>query len=426
MDQAFLPVARFVDKREEILRRAAGMLAGGDRPVYASGECEIDLARRELRVLGAAVPVGGRAFEVIKVLAQSAGELVTREELMNRVWPGVVVLDNRLRVHTAAVRKALGPYRGLLKTESGRGYRLLGSWIQRHHGPPTPSDALQQLRGSGQSPPTNFPAIATGLIGRSAAVQRLRDLDSAYRVVTLTGPGGIGKTTLALEVAQGLLAEFDSGGWLVELASLSDPDLVPSAVAGVLGLKLDGEELSAEAVARAAIDRNLLLVLDNCEHVVDSAADLAETFVRVCRRATILATSREVLRISGEYVHRVPPLEVPAPGQREPDDILGRSAVELFIARRKALNSDFSPRDEHVGSIAGTTGIGLPIAFIQRGADAPCSRDRQRSRGARLVLLLRWGHGLGRRSHLRLCAGLVAPFADGRVPRALRACVAQL
>src|SRR6516162_5427 len=268
------------------------MLAGGSRLIYASGECEIDLARRELRVRGSPVPVGGRAFEVIEILAQSAGELVTRDELMNRVWPGAIVLENTLRVHTAAVRKALGPYRGLLKTESGRGYRLLGSWTVQHHGPATPPVTPRQLRGSGQSPATNFPAIDTELIGRSPAVQRLQDLVSAYRVVTLTGPGGIGKSTLALEVAHGLLAEFESGGWLVELASLSDPELVPSAVAGVLGLKLGGEEISAEAVARAVADDNLLLILDNCEHLVDAVANFAETFARVCRRATILATSR--------------------------------------------------------------------------------------------------------------------------------------
>src|SRR3984885_7518125 len=103
------------------------------RLVLASGECEIDLARRELRVLGSAVPVGGRAFEVIEVLARSVGELVTKDELMDRIWPGAIVLENTLQVHAVALRKALGPYRGLLKTESRRGYRLLGTWTVRHH-----------------------------------------------------------------------------------------------------------------------------------------------------------------------------------------------------------------------------------------------------------------------------------------------------
>jgi predicted ATPase/DNA-binding winged helix-turn-helix (wHTH) protein len=367
-----LPAVLILNKTEETLRRTVGMLARGDQPVYASDECEIDLARRELRVLGSPVPVGGRAFEILEVLAESAGECVTKDELMNRVWPGAVVMENTLQVHAAAVRKALGPCRGLLKTESGRGYRLLVSWTVQHHGPATPLVAFQQLRGSRHFPATNFPVIDTELIGRSSAVQRLRDLVSAYRVVTLTGPGGIGKTTLALEVAHSLLAEFESGGWLVELASLSDPDLVPSAVAGVLGLKLAGEELSAEAVARAVVDDNLLLILDNCEHLVDAVANLAETFARVCRRATILATSREILRIDGECVYRVPPLEVPTLEQKEPGDILGHSAVELFITRAKALNSDFSPHVKNLPSIAAICRHldGIPLAIELAAARA--------------------------------------------------------
>src|SRR5580658_10629703 len=105
----------------------------GIRLVYGSGKCEIDLARRELRVLGSPVPVGGRAFEIVEALAQSAGELVTKTELMKRIWPGAVVMDGTLHVHAATLRKALGPYRGLLKTESRRGYRLLGDWTVRRH-----------------------------------------------------------------------------------------------------------------------------------------------------------------------------------------------------------------------------------------------------------------------------------------------------
>src|SRR5262245_39276087 len=199
------------------------MLGESVRPVYASGECEIDLARRELRVLGSPIPVGGRAFEIIEVLAQSAGELVTKDELMNRVWPGAIVMENTLQVHAAAVRKALGPYRGLLKTESRRGYRLLGDWTVRRRDAATSPIGAMQTRAADEPTGTNFPAAVTPLIGRSAAQQTLHDLVSAYRVVTLTGPGGIGKTTLALEVARRVLGEFANGGWLVELAPLSAP-----------------------------------------------------------------------------------------------------------------------------------------------------------------------------------------------------------
>ncbi len=320
------------------------------------------------------MPVGGRAFEMIEVLAQSAGELVTKDELMNRVWPGAIVMENTLHVHTAAVRKALGPYRGLLKTEPGRGYRLLGDWTVRRQDAAAPPVNLQLARASSEPLTTNLPEIVTPLVGRSAAAQQVRDLLSAYRIVTLTGPGGIGKTTLALKIARRVLAEFSDGGWLVELAPLSDPDLLPSAVATVLGLKLDGETISAEGVARVVGERNLLLVLDNCEHIIDAAATLAETFVRLCPRTSILATSREVFRIDGECVYRVPPLDVPAPGQAAPDDILGHSAVELFVTRAQALDSDFSLRADNIKAIAAICrhldGIPLAIEFAAGRAAA--------------------------------------------------------
>ncbi|WP_158932455.1 winged helix-turn-helix domain-containing protein [Acidisphaera sp. S103] len=318
------------------------MLAEAVRPVYASGECEIDLARRELRILGSPVPVGGRAFEIIEVLAESAGELVTKGELMDRIWPGAIVMENTLHVHTAAVRKALGRHRGLLKTVSGRGYRLLGDWSIRCRDTAVPPVGLQQIRISDETSGSNFPLTVTRLVGRSDAVQRIQDLVTAYRIVTLTGPGGIGKTSLAVTVARRVLGEFDNGGSLVELASLSDPALVPSTVAHALGLKLGGEVVSAETVARAVGGQNLLLVIDNCEHVIDAVATLAEMFVRLCPRTTILATSREILRIEGEHVYRVPPLDVPAADKKEPDHILNHSAVELFIARAKVLDADFS------------------------------------------------------------------------------------
>jgi predicted ATPase/DNA-binding winged helix-turn-helix (wHTH) protein len=371
------------------------MLTGGLGPIYVSGECEIDLARRELRVLGSSVPVGGRAFEIVEILAQSAGELVTKDELMDRVWPGAIVNDNALQMHISAVRKALGAHRAMLKTESGRGYRLLGTWTARDQGVVAP----QQLRVFEKTPATNIPAVATDLIGRSTAIQRLRDLASAYRVVTLTGPGGIGKTTLAVEVAGGLLAAFEGGTWIVELASLSAPDLVPSAVAGALGVRLSGEEISAEAVARAVGGTSLLLVLDNCEHVIDAAANFVEAFVRTCPRTTILATSRETLRINGEYVYRVPPLEVPAVGEEEPDQILGRSAVELFIARAKALDSDFSLQAETfpaIGAICRRLD-GIPLAIEFAAARAATLGVQQVAAGLRNRFALLTG---GRRTAL--------------------------
>jgi non-specific serine/threonine protein kinase len=341
--------------------------AQGQRLVYELDEWEVDLARRELRARGVPVPIGGRAFEIVEILVESAGELVTKNDLMSRVWPGAIIEENTLQVHIYAIRKALGSDRGMLKTASGRGYRLFGNWtIQQNAHASAEIIDLGPMHRRAKPFQNNLPAAASDLVGRTIAVQRLRDLLSAYRVVTLTGPGGIGKTRLALEVARGLSPSFQGDVRLVELVSLSDPGLVPSAVANGLGLKLGGDEISAESVARAIGAQKLLIVLDNCEHVIDAAAKLAETVVRMCSRTTILATSREILKIEGEYVYRVPPLDVP-PQDEEPCNILAHSAVQLFVATTRAWQSDFLPDGENLPAIAAICrrldGIPLAIDF---------------------------------------------------------------
>ncbi len=352
-------------KTSVCLIREAGVSEASANVVYACDQWEIDLGRRELRSRGIPVPLGGRAFELVAILAQSAAQLVTKDHMMERVWPGAIVGEGTIHVHISAVRKALGPDRAMLKTVSGRGYRLLGNWTpqQREANAPIYSSLI---RASGSSPPNNFSPVITRLIGRAAACQFVRDLVSAYRVVTVTGPGGIGKTSLAIKAVRYLLPDFEDGGWIVELASLSDPGLVASAVASTLGLKLAGE-ISAESVARAVGEKHLMLVLDNCEHVIDAAANVAEALTRLCPRTTIVATSREILRIDGKSVYRVPPLEVPAPGQAAPDYIMQYSAVELFVARTKALNAGFVPTAEDLASIAAICrhldGIPLAIEF---------------------------------------------------------------
>jgi predicted ATPase/DNA-binding winged helix-turn-helix (wHTH) protein len=344
----------------------AGLPTQGQNLIYESGQWQVDLERRQLKSRGVAVPIGARAFEIIEVLVQSASELVTKDDLMQRVWPGAIVEENTLQVHIGAIRRALGQDRGMLKTASGRGYRLLGDWSIRRQTTAAPPIGLQRIRTSGEAPGSNFPLTVTCLVGRSAAVQRVQDLVSAYRVVTLTGPGGIGKTSLAVKVGRRVLGEFSDGGWLVELASLSDPDLVPSTVAHVLGLKIGGE-ISGETVARAVGGQNLLLVLDNCEHVIDAVATLVEMFVRLCPRTTLLATSREILRIDGEHVYNVLPLEVPAEDEKGTGNILDHSAVELFIARGKGLDADFSSHPHDLPAIASICrhldGIPLAIEF---------------------------------------------------------------
>jgi DNA-binding winged helix-turn-helix (wHTH) protein len=140
---------------------------------------------------GAPVPIGCRAFDIIEVLVCSAGELVTKHDLTSRVWPGVIVEDNALQFHISAIRKALGPDRELLRTACGRGYRLLGDWTFRQESTsPAGSIDLEPVKITAEPFQTNLPAAASDLVGRTTAVRHLRDLLSAYRLVTLTGPGG--------------------------------------------------------------------------------------------------------------------------------------------------------------------------------------------------------------------------------------------
>jgi predicted ATPase/DNA-binding winged helix-turn-helix (wHTH) protein len=335
--------------------------------VYHSGECEIDVARRELRIRGSPRPLGGRAFGLIEILARSPGQLITKDELMDRIWPGTIVGENTLSVHVSAVRKALGSHRTMLRTESGRGFRLLGEWTVTGPTILPPMVVQNQPSLHREAPVSNLPTAAPRLVGRATDLRRVCDLLSAYRVVTLTGPGGIGKTVLALHAARAVLGEFADGGWVVELASLPDPNLVPPAVSGVLGLRLNGGQHPAAAIAQAIGNKKLLLVLDNCEHVIDAVANLAEMLVRLCPHLTVLATSREVLRIDGEQVYRVVPLEVPPVEETATDGILARSGVALLIARIKQSNFSFAPDPNDLSSIAAICrhldGIPLAIEF---------------------------------------------------------------
>jgi predicted ATPase/DNA-binding winged helix-turn-helix (wHTH) protein len=343
------------------------MPAQGRRPVYEFGPWEIDLTRRELRAHRVPVPIGGRAFEIIEALVESAGEFVTKDDLMSRVWSGAIVEESALHVHISSVRKALGPDRGMLKTAYGRGYRLLGRWTVRRESPSTAPAELETVPSAVPTFVTNVPVATPELIGRQTAAQHVREFLSAHRVVTLTGPGGIGKTALAINVARSLMPTFDGASVVVELVSVSDPKLVPSAIASALDLKMGGDEILPDSVARAIGGRKLLIVLDNCEHIIEAAARLAETLVRLCPYASILATSREILWIECEHVYAVPPLDVPPQHQEEIGKVLGHSAVQLFVARTTALRSDFSPQEENLPAIVAICrrldGIPLAIEF---------------------------------------------------------------
>jgi TolB-like protein/cytochrome c-type biogenesis protein CcmH/NrfG len=181
------------------------------------------------------------------------------------------------------------------------------------------------------------------LIGREAELAEVTALVTKHRLVTLTGEGGIGKTHLGIEVARHLLSEFADGARVAELAPLSDPELVPVTVATALGLELAAGAMSAERVANALGGRQLMLLLDNCEHVIEAAARMAGALLHTNAAIRVLATSREPLRVEGEHLYRVPPLAVPAEGADDVDELLRHGAVQLFVARARAADPHFSP-----------------------------------------------------------------------------------
>jgi predicted ATPase len=203
------------------------------------------------------------------------------------------------------------------------------------------------------------------LIGREAELSEVTELSTTHRLVTLIGEGGIGKTRLGLAVGRQLLPELPDGVWVAELAPLADPDLVPMTVAGALGIELVGGEVSPERVANALGPKQLMLVLDNCEHVIEAAANMADALLRSGRTVRVLATSREPLRTEGECLYRVPPLSVPAEGAEEMEEVLRHSAVRLFVARARAGDPHFSP-DRRIAAAAGAVCRrldGIPLAI---------------------------------------------------------------
>jgi non-specific serine/threonine protein kinase len=330
--------------------------------IYRLGQWEVDFRLRELRARGVVVPIGGRAFEILQILVQSAPKLVTKDRLKNGVWPGAVVNENTIHVYISAVRKALGDDCKLLRTSSGRGYRLVGDWIF------IPDDG-GKAHAEIESPSvasSNLPSAGSQLIGRMFELEDLRALLSAHRLVTLTGPGGIGKTRLAIDAARGLVHDCCGQCAFVDLSPLADAGLVPSTVSAALDLPRD-VELSPSAIARAIGRRPFLIVLDNCEHVIHAAAQIADAIVRNCPHTTVLSTSRELLRLEGEFVYRVRPLSVPPVDMQASWSLALHGAVELFIARVRAQWSDLTLSQADLATIGRICrrldGIPLAIEF---------------------------------------------------------------
>jgi predicted ATPase/DNA-binding winged helix-turn-helix (wHTH) protein len=294
------------------------------------------------------VPLEPRAVRVLRYLAERGDRVVPKEELLDNVWPDVFTTDAVLKTAVLKIRRALGEGKGgarWIETHHRRGYRFLGD-VTREAG-----------EAPAAPPPTNLPHPTTRVFGRERDVAAVREGLAVSRLVTLTGPGGIGKTRLALEAASGLVPDFPAGVWVVELASVADPSGVPHAVAAALGVR---EGADAVGSLRAWLaDRRLLVVLDNCEHVVEAAAALVADLLRAGGGLRVLATSREALAVPGEAVRAVQPLA-------EAD------AVGLFLDRARLRNPDFErSRDDSKAIAEVCVGLdGIPLALELAAARA--------------------------------------------------------
>src|SRR5882724_485404 len=295
-----------------------------------------------------------KAFAVLRYLVEHPGRLVTQDELFEALWPKTFVQPEVLKSHIAVIRAVLGDDARkpiFIETLSRRGYRFIA--------------AVAEGASARPSPMTNLPEAVSELVGREAELRAVTALATEHRLVSLVGAGGIGKTRLGLEVARHLLPRFPDGVFVAELGPLSSPELVPATVASAVGLTHVAGDVSPEHVAGAVGAKKLLLVIDNCEHVIEAATGMAEALLRASPGTALLATSREPLRVSGEYVYRVPPLDVPAEDNRDIGDVFTHGAVRLFVSRAHAAE----PRYVAEGRVAAATAAicrrldGIPLAI---------------------------------------------------------------
>jgi predicted ATPase/DNA-binding winged helix-turn-helix (wHTH) protein len=310
------------------------------------------------------VRLGGRAFDILAALVERRGEVVGKEALIARAWPRTFVEESNLKIQVSALRRALGDGQGghrYVATVPGRGYKFVAPvhLEQPSRAPLPPTIAPEAAH--------NLPVAVTRMIGREEAVTALVSRLSRQRLVTIVGAGGVGKSTVALAVAERMIASYEQGVWLVDLTPLGDPRLVPSAVATVLGLEIRTED-SLSGIMAALRDSRMLLLLDSCEHVIDAAASLATAILSGAPSVNILATSREPLGVVGEREYRLGPLSSPQPSSRlTAAEAAASPAVQLFVERVTAIVEDFALTDANAGLVVeicrGLDGLPLAIEF---------------------------------------------------------------
>ncbi|MNX19577.1 putative HTH-type transcriptional regulator [compost metagenome] len=299
--------------------------------------------------------LGGRALDILQVLVEHAGSVVSKEELIALVWPRSVVEEINLRVHIAALRRAFRDGQNghcYIVNIPQRGYSFVAPVQQASELTPISLENLHK-------PQHNLPARLTPVTGRDAVVGSLVRQLPVRRFMTLVGPCGIGKTTVALRVGELLLQHYREGVWLVDLATIDDPAQLVDHLTRTLGLNV-GTTLEALGQWHA------LLILDNCEHLLERCRTLIEALLASAPRLSILVTSREPLRATGEALLPLPPLVVPpVSALRSIEEFMGYSAVQLFVSRARARQQGFALREQDLKAVREICRRldGLPLAI---------------------------------------------------------------
>ena len=318
-----------------------------------------------------ALHVGNRALTILQILVERAGKVVDKRELVHLVWPDTFVEEANIRVHVAALRRALGDGQNgarYIVNIPGRGYSFTAA-VSILSEPTKPGRTIAR---EPQTAPT-LPTSITRLVGRAEAVTKLRAELTRERMVTVVGPAGIGKTSLALAAAQSWSSNSGYAAYFVDLAAVSDPGSVPAAVASAISASTIYEDIVG-AMLRELQDRRLLIILDNCEHVVDAAARLSVALLTGTKHVRVLATSREPLRIAGEWIHRVAPLGLPlAARDLTASEAMTFPSVQLFVERATANVDTYEFRDQDAAAVANICrrldGIPLAVEFAAARVD---------------------------------------------------------
>ena len=281
---------------------------------FRFGDFECDAASYELRRKGRRLPLARQPMELLLLLLQRPRELVSREKIARRLWNDDVFVDTDAGIRTAVlkIRQVLDDSRGTaryLETVAGKGYRFVASVEiapTSAAGLPVPSTPSAMPRRH------NLPADLTSFVGRHQALADLTRLLSETRLLSLIGPGGVGKTRLALRLAGELAHGWPGGVWLVDLASVPAPEFLPQSAGAIFGVRESPHRSVREALLDYLRDKKVLLLFDTCEHLIDPSAELIEAVLRAAPGVRIIATSREALRLPGETVYTVPMLSMPA------------------------------------------------------------------------------------------------------------------